>query len=329
MEQFNSSIKEQLIRLYESSFDDCQGYVDYFFANKTSIDKSVYLIKDNQVISAIHLVDKTVKVRGVDFFCPYIVAASTMQQYRGNKLMERVMLSAIDKLNAQSTALTALYPVSRTYYKKYGFIDSTYADTITIVNVDNNASQMPATPKLLKNIYDKYIYGCNMYTVRTEKDFSNYIAEWEASENQVEIFNYNKNSVWVAHKEGNIEEVFGDSNVLSHVNLFNGKQVDIIGKSKPFAQTRIINPIMLLNQINYDKDGQICFNIVDRFYPNNNCSVDLQVKNGRGICKKQSKITDTTVDITQLSRVICGTNDDYGILSKVLIPKVNFCLDKY
>lgn len=329
MEQSSLSIKEQLIQLYKSSFDDCQGYVDYFFANKTSMEKSVYLIKDNQVISALHLVDKTVKVRGVDFFCPYIVAASTMQQYRGNKLMERVMFSAFDKLNAQSTALTALYPVSRTYYKKYGFIDSTYADTITIKNIDNNASQTLAIPKLLKNIYDKYISECNMYIVRSEKDFSNYIAEWEASENKVEVFSYNEKAVWVAHKEGNIEEVFGDSNVLSHVSLFSGKQVDIIGKSKPFAQTRIINPIMLLNQINYDKDGQICFNINDSFYPNNNCYVDLEVINGKGICIKQSKITDTTVDITQLSRAICGTNDDYGILSKVLTPKVNFCLDKY
>lgn len=329
MEQENLSIKYQLMQLYKLSFDDCQDYIDYFFSFKTSIDKTVYLMQDKRIVSALHLVDKTVKIRGTDIYCPYIVAASTLQELRGNKLMERVMFNTFDKLYAEGTSITALYPVSRTYYLKYGFINSTFIDKLTICNIDNNAKTVTATAELMKSIYDKHIIKYNLYTLRTLNDFRNYLLEWASGGAAVEIYSYNKNKIWVAFKDNEIEEVFGDISVLSRVTKFNNIQVDVEGDTQAFVQSRIINPIKLLNEINYDNDGQMCFNIIDSFYPINNCTVNLNVTNGKGSCIKIDKPSDINIDISLLSKAICGVNEDYGIFSQVLKPKYNFCLDKY
>ena len=73
----------ELRRLYTQSFDDSEAFVDYFFRKLTSPDKVVALIRDGKTVSALHLLDRRIFLRGELFEMPFVVAAATVRELRG------------------------------------------------------------------------------------------------------------------------------------------------------------------------------------------------------------------------------------------------------
>ena len=115
----------ELRRLYTQSFDDSEAFVDYFFRKLTSPDKVVALIRDGKTVSALHLLDRRIFLRGELFEMPFVVAAATVRELRGMRLLETVMRSAFERLYSEGKTFVALYPFSHAYYRKYGFVTYT------------------------------------------------------------------------------------------------------------------------------------------------------------------------------------------------------------
>ena len=96
----------ELRRLYTQSFDDSEAFVDYFFRKLTSPDKVVALIRDGKTVSALHLLDRRIFLRGELFEMPFVVAAATVRELRGMRLLETVMRTAFERLYNVRRALS-------------------------------------------------------------------------------------------------------------------------------------------------------------------------------------------------------------------------------
>ena len=145
----------ELRRLYTQSFDDSEAFVDYFFRKLTSPDKVVALIRDGKTVSALHLLDRRIFLRGELFEMPFVVAAATVRELRGMRLLETVMRSAFERLYNEGKTFVALYPFSHAYYRKYGFVTYTKISRKEIkYKKDDETEIMPCTPLNMLKIYN-------------------------------------------------------------------------------------------------------------------------------------------------------------------------------
>ena len=124
--------KEAHRALYESAFPDSEAYVSWFFANKYDPAKAVDWEEGGRVISALHLVERTISMTGVSFRCPFIVAAATLPEYRHQGYFQKVMVRVLRRLYDEGYLLTELFPVNHRYYLQYGFADAGLLRTVEV-----------------------------------------------------------------------------------------------------------------------------------------------------------------------------------------------------
>ena len=173
----------ELRRLYSQSFDDSEAFVDYFFENMTTPEKVVSLVRDGKTVSALHLLDRTIFLRGGLFDIPFVVAAATVKELRGMRLLENVMKTAFDRLYSTGKTFVALYPFKHAYYKKYGFVTYTSCVKREIkFKKDDGINILPATSKEMLKIYNRFCFGKQGYIVRQIEDYDELLKRWSVDE---------------------------------------------------------------------------------------------------------------------------------------------------
>lgn len=109
--------------LYRSCFpEDDISFVDYYFLYKAA-DNKICVLKDESgtIVSMLHLNPYTLHFFDKKLLSHYIVAVSTMQEYRRRGCMARLLQEAFSKLYAAREAFVYLEPADTRYYLPFGF----------------------------------------------------------------------------------------------------------------------------------------------------------------------------------------------------------------
>lgn len=321
----------ELRRLYTQSFDDSEAFVDYFFRKLTSPDKVVALIRDGKTVSALHLLDRRIFLRGELFEMPFVVAAATVRELRGMRLLETVMRSAFERLYNEGKTFVALYPFSHAYYRKYGFVTYTKISRKEIkYRKDGETEIMPCTPLNMLKIYNRFCAGRQGYIVRQADTYEELLERWSVDNLTAYTVKKNRLEAYVVFSPltGEIEEACGDTEVLDGVEELNGKTCpDFDGAAEEYAMTRLIDVKGALENIRYDRDGEFSFLLRDDFFPLNDGAYKLTVCGGNGTVEKVPAHDGLPrLGIEKLTLWIFGQG---GADCPLLSPKKTFCIDKY
>ena len=110
-------------RLYTEVFaEDSPAYVSYYYTEKLR-DNRIFAFEDNEegFVSMLHLNPYTMHVRNRERLTNYIVAVATKPEFRGQRMMKRLLLRALKEMHANREPFTFLMPAAREIYLPYGF----------------------------------------------------------------------------------------------------------------------------------------------------------------------------------------------------------------
>ncbi len=108
--------------LYEEVFaEDSQGFVDYYYTEKTK-DNQIYVIEeDGDIQTMLHLNPYEMMVNGSRKDADYIVAVATRKTYRKRGYMGELLRRALRDMYALGRSFTFLMPAAETIYTPYDF----------------------------------------------------------------------------------------------------------------------------------------------------------------------------------------------------------------
>lgn len=104
--------------IYTNVFpEDTPEFVDYYYKYVTA-NNSIYTIEDKAML---HLNPYKVKVFGALIGVNYIVAVATLESYRKQGYMRRIILKALTDMYEQGQVFTYLMPAAEAIYTPYDF----------------------------------------------------------------------------------------------------------------------------------------------------------------------------------------------------------------
>lgn len=108
--------------LYEEVFtEDSQGFVEYYYKEKTK-DNQIYVAEEDGGIQAmLHLNPYELMVNGSKRNVEYIVAVATRAEYRKRGYMGELLKQALSDMYAAGQCFTFLMPAAETIYTPYDF----------------------------------------------------------------------------------------------------------------------------------------------------------------------------------------------------------------
>jgi hypothetical protein len=113
---------EDVIQLYKDSFpEDDEATVNYFFNNVFSPDRLKNIRIGDTLVSALHIVPKTLDYCGKQVFLPFMVGISTAEQFKNKGYASRLIDETLRCMHSQNVPFTALYPAIEGFYKRLGF----------------------------------------------------------------------------------------------------------------------------------------------------------------------------------------------------------------
>jgi predicted acetyltransferase len=317
--------KKQLKDLYKICFpEDGADYISYFFDNKYDPKKTILKKINGRAVSALHLVDKYIYIKGHAFFAPFIVAAGTLPAFRGNKIMERLILETFKRLRGAGVCLVALNTHIHGYYKRHGFITYSFVRDYKINAtkelpyklVELKSTSMEAAELLVKT-YKNFVREYNGYTVRDKA----YFIQWQ---NEVfadggKIFFVKSGGKYIGYiltDGGQIAEFcLADFAVAASIKEFDGLSAKILGggNDEQYNMIRLINPAVALENISFDKSvtRSVSIKIADAQIAENNTALRLNIAGGKCRVEKADGF-DYTVDIARLTALIMGVGDTDG-----------------
>jgi predicted acetyltransferase len=334
------NLKQQLKLLYQQSFEDSPYYINYFFSEKYHFDRVFTETDKNQVITALHIVDKKLSFHDQEIHYPYIVAASTKEEYRNQGYMRRLLEKALHSLKQNGYLVVGLNPASKTFYQQFGFrfcsfsqpttLDPSLTDEITYRKIDITEFRE------LSYLYQKYCDQFDSYILRDTTYWENYMREVIFDDGYFELLLYQNNAIgYLVHVNQNIDEIC----------LIDPKYMNLIGKYStytlqqpvnneeyPYNMIRILNPIALLKHYPFDKTitTQLSIKITDKFMPDNDCTISLQIDNGVSIIKP-SNTFDIEITIEDLTTILFTAFEitGYSVLRSIFKPSYNLIFDKF
>ena len=124
IESNEKNVSEQS-QLWKNVFGDEDGYIKLFFDTAYKTSKCFARFENENIVSALYLLDCSVSLDSKIYDGCYLYAAATDEKYRGRGLMKKLIDEAKDFMKEQSKAFIALVPASASlydYYSKSGFV---------------------------------------------------------------------------------------------------------------------------------------------------------------------------------------------------------------
>lgn len=321
----------QLKTLYKSGFpEDSDEFVDFFFAEYSDLNKVVAKVVDGEIISATHLINKKIFLRGSVFEFPFFVAVATLPHLRGQKIVESVILDAFGQIIKDDYCFAGLYPFSHSYYTKYNFVTCAYTNEVMMDYLPNGARKFTPTASQLDKMFCDHAVTFDAYQIRDKKDWHSLTTDWQLNARPVTAYAKDgKSCYYVDNGEG--YEVIGDYSLLIADKSLKGATLDVGSGdgNTPSTMFRILNVKKTLESITFDCEGELSFNLIDTFYPNNSGKYMLTAHNGKGkVERTQNSSTDTVITVEQLTQAVFGRKT-HTPLDKFLQPLRLFFADKY
>ncbi|MDR3264315.1 MAG: GNAT family N-acetyltransferase [Clostridiales bacterium] len=329
---------EELKNIYRLGFpEDGEKYIDYFFSEKIKDAKIFCCRQDGRIISAAYIFDKKLRLYGGDITLPFLVAAATLPEYRGQKFFGKVMNEIF--LKYKESPFIALYPFKHSYYSSaFGFTNYNYLRKRNFsVFADKLPQGMSAKRasgaddfKIIYDIYSSYTLGFDSYIVRELADFQKKADELSSDGGGAVIIADKSGAPvgYIYHDGGGMSEEYCFKDAALYAR-FTGAEL-----SKPAAMIRVINSGEALKMIKW-KDGEFTVGVDDGFSVTNGRLYRVKTLNGRTAVSESSasnaSAPDCVLDTSVLADIIFDRRNVKKMPAQVLpAPALRtLCLDVY
>lgn len=328
-----SPVMKGLHQLYMSNFEeDSKDYVDHFFLHQYDPKRSVFHMIDDNIVSALHWVPKTLRLYGQAWNCPMIVAAATAPLHRKQGFMRKLLIQSLETMYQAKVPIVTLYPVDSDYYRHAGFVTVAYELPLSSFEEICHArlEQTASTQKLFQ-IYQKAVEGYDGYVIRNLESYKLLLDALGQDGYVASIILHEGDTLgYMIHRKNEIEEI-----VMIRPCQLNIPEMDISNAKIPYpygnpAQMgRIVNlkTFMKTYQPPKDLSFEISFCLEDPVLPDQSGCYHVVALGGK---IKMTKIEKASFGITirQLSEIVFQGTEDPRFSG--LFPKRKIIhIDKY
>ena len=118
----NNTEKQYIKELYLEAFDDPIMYVDYYVSEYAKNVDTYACIDNGRIISMANVHYKTVVISGDEYEAAYIYGVATVEEYKHQGIMKKVLSRVIKELQNNGIFLIYLIPqVAPGFYESLGF----------------------------------------------------------------------------------------------------------------------------------------------------------------------------------------------------------------
>ncbi len=322
-----------LYNLYKKSFDDSSDYVDFFFLHSYNSQHAYFVKRDDKIVSALHIIMKKMMYRNQVFDLPFVVAASTDNDYRRKGLMREVMSKTFADLKDKGYWLVSLYPVNPAFYLDYGFVHFSYGLKLEkLESTFQCGLEQTNDSDMLSKMYNHCIEDQDGFIIRDESYYNQYLNSlWQDGVVFDLIKKDGETLGYVAHNDGDIDEILLCSEqrpIHDDIDFSQAVMPHHIGDI-PSNMIRIINIKKLLESITVEKNiaVNISVRITDHFVEDNNVIVNISSRNGL-LAVEPSDSYELSISIEDLTKVLFLGQGDSRLA--FLFPKKKMvCFDKF
>lgn len=133
------TMEQQLKTLWKEAFADPDKFIDFYFKQKYSPQKTLVDIVDDKVLSTLQMLDYNFSFFGHDTGTSYISGAATQKNQRGNGLMRRLLEKSFEIMYDNQKLFSTLIPGEKwlfDFYEKFGYAKCFYLDK-QVLNVSD------------------------------------------------------------------------------------------------------------------------------------------------------------------------------------------------
>lgn len=286
--------KENIRPLYEQCFakEDGKEFMDFYFHTRLPHNDVVVSREEEKIVSALHLIPKTVVSGAQKAEVKYIYGVGTLKKYRKRGHMNQLFAFTLEEMYQNLEPFTYLIPSDEKnaeIYRKLGF---SY--------VTNKQAQKPEHQRKK---------AANSLLVR-KADASDMIrlsifAQKEMERRNVislaKTIDYFKEMMDLIHVEGGRIEIYVENKVIVGYRIWVGKEIleEVLSpeiqyltqqseSTKPYVMARIVHLEKMLSMLKIEEDAEITVRISDPVIQENNGCFRICYKN-QGITVKKIK----------------------------------------
>lgn len=126
MEESKDLMKD-MYQLWIDCFGDTKEYTDFYFKWKVEVtdthkkNKILTIHNGDILVSMLHRNPYTIRLRGREILCDYIVGVATKQTYRKSGYMRQILTKALQDMYHERKEFTYLMPAAERIYTPYSF----------------------------------------------------------------------------------------------------------------------------------------------------------------------------------------------------------------
>lgn len=307
-------MRAQLQQLYRLCFDDSEAFVDYYFQQRYTEDRTQYIMRDSQPVAALQMLSYPMLFGGRLCATAYLSAVCTHPDYRQQGLMHDLLVQTHQSLAARGVAAAWLIPAKPWLYDVYAkqqyatvFYQETELVSVEQLEVTTDCRVESFKPEWTVKVFDFFndqLLKKPYAIVHTEEDFKVVLGALQLEHGSVLVaFTAEQISgVALVTSEGKMLELLANSAteraaLLREVGLRYGLQTvtclveSVSAAKKPFGMLRVISAEKLLKlYAAMHFDCSMTINLRDEELPENNGCYTLS----QGVCAK-SEVTSGTV----------------------------------
>lgn len=114
-------------KLWQKIFGDSERYLDSFFDKVYRDENTLVYLENNSVVAALYMIPYKMLIDGKENEIIYLYALATHSDYRGQKIMSKMIQKSIDISKTRNYALSVLIPAEPglfEFYRKFGYEES-------------------------------------------------------------------------------------------------------------------------------------------------------------------------------------------------------------
>lgn len=333
-------MKDKVKTLWKLCFDDTESFIDLYFQHRYKEDRNIEIVKENEVLAALQLIDYPIKLWGTTLKSQYVSGVCTHPNHRNKGIAKELMKKAIWAMYDEEVAISTLIPAEgwlADYYRKFGyeyiFDYVRYEAHAENSQPDSSIIILPYTTIYKKAVYSYYAQkqeerdNCLLHT---DDDLNTIIADLEMGGELLVAFSgericglafaYNQpNEVTIGEMMNDTKEI--ESSFINYITKQQaGKKIYIINRvTKENANNptlhlgmgRIINAKQFLNLWAKNEPQQKHhFNLTDSLIEAN--SGYYHIEDGRVSYSPQTPSNDClNININQLILHLIGNKNLY------------------
>lgn len=216
------------LELFDFVFNDGEEYTNFYFNNRRNKVVSYQINLYGNTIALVNVVDIQICSDSKKYKTALITGVCTHPDYRHQGVMQKLLLSTLDKLKNQNYDFAILSPKDDNYYKKYAFKSLVKGNQKKIISQQNNDfSTKNATKidiKLIFDLYKGYCTNKKYYQYLSNDIICDLIDEFSMQGSSIQIILQKDIPIgWIATESNKIElAILPDLNILQNLKQLDG-----------------------------------------------------------------------------------------------------------